>query len=256
VSPADFMRFLFCLAACQPSSKLTGVEGLEAILGTLDDSSSLCRRGAFRAAARIDRYDPSLLDVSLSDRSVVWAAALDALPGETTPARDWWRDSRGVCFSESAWPDVAGAATAGLDVDAVWRPSRRPNRSGAASCSRRCLSRRRPFFPRARPRPSKRRPAGLAEALGALVAAGLATSMALPVYEHRSPAAEVEERHASRHERRLPLVAVPRADAASREAAVEQQACRSSAATSVVFRRLLGRRPMRPLRELAPVYQG
>ena len=101
VSPADFMRFLFAWQHVEPSSRLSGIDGLRAIdrdAGRLRAG----RRGWERAVlpARIDRYEPSMLDTLCLTGEVGWArlssrrrqaAAADALVG-TTPVALFLRE--------------------------------------------------------------------------------------------------------------------------------------------------------------------
>src|SRR5439155_4487970 len=74
VSPADFMRFLFSWQHVDPSAKLTGVDGLRAIAGILD-GYELAANAWEQAVlpARIDRYDPSMLDMLCLTGEVGWA---------------------------------------------------------------------------------------------------------------------------------------------------------------------------------------
>src|SRR5206468_5206089 len=73
VSPADFMRFLFSWQHVDPSAKLTGVDGLRAIAGILD-GYELAANAWEQAVlpARIDRYDPSMLDMLCLTGEVGW----------------------------------------------------------------------------------------------------------------------------------------------------------------------------------------
>jgi ATP-dependent Lhr-like helicase len=75
VSPADFMRFLFAWQRVDPEHRVAGLEGLAAVIGQLDGFE--VPAAAWESdvlAARVEEYDPALLDtLSLTGR-VGWAA--------------------------------------------------------------------------------------------------------------------------------------------------------------------------------------
>ncbi len=64
VSPAEFMRFLFAWQHVEPSSRLTGLDGLRAIVATLD-GYELAANSWERTVlpARMDHYERSMLDM-------------------------------------------------------------------------------------------------------------------------------------------------------------------------------------------------
>ena len=72
VSPADFMRFLFAWQRVDPEHRAAGLEGLGAVVGQLDGFE--VPAAAWESdvlAARVEEYDPALLDtLSLTGRSV------------------------------------------------------------------------------------------------------------------------------------------------------------------------------------------
>src|SRR6202035_848461 len=74
VSPADFMRFLFAWQHVEPSTRLTGLDGLRAILATLD-GFELAANAWERAIlpARMERYERSMLDMLCLTGEVGWA---------------------------------------------------------------------------------------------------------------------------------------------------------------------------------------
>jgi ATP-dependent Lhr-like helicase len=74
VSPADFMRFLFAWQHVASADKLTGIEGLRAVLTQLD-GMELPARAWERAVlpSRLDRYDPAMLDMLCLTGEVAWA---------------------------------------------------------------------------------------------------------------------------------------------------------------------------------------
>ncbi len=80
VSPAGFMRFLFAWQHVDPPTRLTGIDGLRAIVATLDGfelAASAWERDVL--PARMDRYDPSMLDMLCLTGEVGWAR-LSATP--------------------------------------------------------------------------------------------------------------------------------------------------------------------------------
>ncbi|HEX6084586.1 MAG TPA: DEAD/DEAH box helicase [Thermoanaerobaculia bacterium] len=115
VSPADFMRFLFAWQHVTPSSRLTGVEGLQAVVEQLDGFEIAA--GAWERAvlpARIERYEPSLLDMLCLTGEVGWARLSPAATSvvSATPIAlyvrehaDAWQSLRGeseIVLSERA----------------------------------------------------------------------------------------------------------------------------------------------------------
>ncbi|HEX2444350.1 MAG TPA: DEAD/DEAH box helicase [Vicinamibacterales bacterium] len=74
VAPADFMRFLFAWQHVDPAHRLTGVDGLRAIVGMLD-GFELPARAWERSVlpARMDRYDAAMLDMLCLTGEVAWA---------------------------------------------------------------------------------------------------------------------------------------------------------------------------------------
>jgi ATP-dependent helicase Lhr and Lhr-like helicase len=74
VSPADFMRFLFAWQHAAAPHKLSGVEGLRTVIGVLDGFELAA--GAWERhvlPARLDRYDPSMLDLLCLSGEIGWA---------------------------------------------------------------------------------------------------------------------------------------------------------------------------------------
>ena len=74
VSASDFMRFLFVWQHVAPSSRLTGIDGLQAVIAQLDGFEIAA--GAWERAvlpARVDAYEPSLLDMLCLTGEVGWA---------------------------------------------------------------------------------------------------------------------------------------------------------------------------------------
>jgi ATP-dependent Lhr-like helicase len=90
VSPADFMRFLFVWQHVDPVSQLSGPDGLRDIIGRLD-GFELPANAWERAIlpARMDRYEPSMLDMLCLTGDVGWARlAVPSLPDVNAPDSD------------------------------------------------------------------------------------------------------------------------------------------------------------------------
>jgi len=74
VSSADFMRFLFAWQHVERSSRLIGIDGLREAIAQLDGVEAPARAWERDVlAARVDQYDPSMLDVLCLTGSVAWA---------------------------------------------------------------------------------------------------------------------------------------------------------------------------------------
>jgi ATP-dependent Lhr-like helicase len=73
VSAADFMRFLFVWQHVDPAHRLSGVDGVRAIIGRLD-GFEVPGRAWERAIlpSRLDRYEPSMLDMVCLTGEVAW----------------------------------------------------------------------------------------------------------------------------------------------------------------------------------------
>jgi ATP-dependent Lhr-like helicase len=87
VSPADFMRFLFRWQHVEPSSRLAGIDGLRHVLAVLD-GYELAAAAWERTVlpARIDGYEPSMLDMLCFAGEAGWArlSAPAAAPATAT----------------------------------------------------------------------------------------------------------------------------------------------------------------------------
>jgi ATP-dependent Lhr-like helicase len=107
VSPADFMRFLFAWQRVDPEHRAAGLEGLAAIVGQLDGFE--VPAAAWESdvlAARVEEYDPALLDtLSLTGR-VGWAAGRrgggSAPPIRSTPIALFAREHGGDRLADRA----------------------------------------------------------------------------------------------------------------------------------------------------------
>ena len=73
VTIADFMRFLFAWQHLEPATRLTGLDGLREVLGGLDGFELAA--GAWERTvlpARIDGYEPSMLDMLCLSGEIAW----------------------------------------------------------------------------------------------------------------------------------------------------------------------------------------
>jgi ATP-dependent Lhr-like helicase len=73
VSAADFMRFLFRWQHVEPSSRLTGLDGMREVVAKLDGyelGAAAWERAVF--PARLDRYEPSMLDMICLSGEAGW----------------------------------------------------------------------------------------------------------------------------------------------------------------------------------------
>jgi len=74
VTAADFMRFLFAWQHATPSSRLTGIDGLQEVIAQLDGfeiAASAWERSVL--PLRVQHYEPSMLDTLCLGGEVAWA---------------------------------------------------------------------------------------------------------------------------------------------------------------------------------------
>ena len=115
VSAADFMRFLFAWQHAEPSSALTGIDGLRAIVTQLEAVELPARaweRHVF--PARLDRYDRTSLDMLCLTGEVGWAR-LSSGPTQVvgaTPVALFLRDHADVWLSLRSEGSSGGEAPA------------------------------------------------------------------------------------------------------------------------------------------------
>ena len=247
VSPADFMRFLFRWQHLESSSRLTGLEGLREIIAALDGYELAA--GAWERAvlpARLDRYDPSMLDMLCLAGEAGWGRLSPALvqdnpsPGlvPATPIALFLREHAG------AWRTlriVAGDPPLGEAARVVLSVLRSRGASFfgdlAAACGLDADQ--------------------LRQAIGALVACGLVTSDGFSGLRALVWAARGRP---ARHDRRSNFAgrwtAVAGGTDGNRDEAIELQAGTLLRRYGVVFRRLLARETNAATwRELARVYR-
>jgi ATP-dependent Lhr-like helicase len=250
VSAADFMRYLFVWQHAHPSSRLSGIDGLRAVVGQLDGFEAAARSWEQSVLpGRLDRYDPGLLDALCLTGEVGWMRLSRPSSGEPAP--------RGRFISTTPVALVA------LDHAGAWRgpDAASPHETGASDP--RLSARARQMLEQLRARgalflrelAAGGGGAGSMRALGELVAAGLVTADSFAALramlrgERRRP------------DGRAPTVAPGRwslapAPAMDRDGTVEVQARALLRRYGVVFRRLLGRETgLAPWRDLARVFR-
>jgi ATP-dependent Lhr-like helicase len=112
VSPADFTRFLFAWQHVHPSSRLTGVDGLRAVVESLD-GFELAAEAWERTVlpVRVEGYQPSMLDTLCLTGEVGWARLSDGSREVTqvvgaTPVALFLREHAAIWTALKAGPPV------------------------------------------------------------------------------------------------------------------------------------------------------
>ncbi len=247
VSPADFMRFLFAWQHVDPAHRLSGLDGLRVVVEQLD-GVELPGRAWERAIlpARLDRYEPSMLDMLCLTGQVAWGR-LSAVGSD----RDKVRSLRVALFVRDhadAWRSLAavvpaGAAAASDALDDQARRVLQVLRDHGAS------------FLRDIARHSGLGEGASASGIATLTVAGLVTSDGFAGVRTVIRALRPGRAVGSRRDMtgRWSLCAPPSVD---REHAIERQARALLDRYGVVFRRLLGRETnVPPWRDLIRVYR-
>jgi ATP-dependent helicase Lhr and Lhr-like helicase len=238
VSPADFMRFLFAWQHVEPASRLVGVDGLRSVVESLDGfelAADAWER--YVLPARIDGYQPSLLDTLSLTGEVGWArlSPRDATQVVgATPVALFLREHADAWIALK--PEPPEAPPAGNAVFEVLR-ARGASFAGELAAASRIGE------------------AEVREALGDLVAAGLVSSDGFGGLRAILRAGGTRPARTGRANvsGRWSIVA---AAGCEREAAVETQARALLRRYGVVFRRLLAREAnAAPWRELTRVYR-
>ncbi|HJR59338.1 MAG TPA: DEAD/DEAH box helicase [Vicinamibacterales bacterium] len=245
VSPADFMRFLFRWQHVETSCRLTGPDGLREVVAALDGyelPAAAWERGVL--PARLDRYDPSMLDMICLSGEAGWGR-LSSTPSSpptlvpATPVALFLREHAGAWRTLRMSEGEPPLGEAARDVLSVLR-SRGASFFGdlTTACGLDADQ--------------------LRHAIGALVACGLVTSdgfagLRALVWAARGRPAQHDRR--STFAGRWTAVAAG-GDGVRREEAVELQAWVLLRRYGVVFRRLLTRETNAATwRELARVYR-
>jgi ATP-dependent Lhr-like helicase len=240
VSPADFMRFLFAWQQVDPSSRLSGIDGLHAIIGRLDGFELAA--GAWERSvlpARMDRYDPAMLDMLCLTGQVGWGR-LSAGPApllRATPIALFLREHAVAWQTLRTNTDTALHDAARRVLEALRARGASFFHELAAACELDDET--------------------LRAAIGELVAAGLVASDGFAGLRAILRAKGRDSRASSAG--RWWALQAPDPDHgadAAREAAVEAQAWSLLRRYGIVFRRLLAREAnAAPWRELTRVYR-
>jgi ATP-dependent Lhr-like helicase len=269
VSPSDFVRFLFAWQHVDPASRLGGFDGLHAIVGVLDGfelAAAAWERSVL--PVRLDRYDPSLLDMLCLTGQVGWARLSTSVASgfsrkndgggsdgpdhrpaiarlvPATPIALFLRDHA------AAWQTLRGAGETGAGIDEA-------NLSDGARRVVEVLSGRGASFLHELAAASALDRDELHRALGEAVAAGLVASdgfSGLRAIVRARPQGRWRDRRATLAGRWSLLART--AGTISRDDAIEIQARTLLRRYGVVFRRLLAREAnAAPWRELVRVYR-
>ena len=113
VNPADFMRFLFAWQHVEPHARLAGLDGLREVIAQLDGAEAPARAWERDVlAARVDQYDPAMLDMLCLTGSVAWAR-LSSGSASASGSSALRRDAAGA-FGGGAPTQVVGATPIAL----------------------------------------------------------------------------------------------------------------------------------------------
>jgi ATP-dependent Lhr-like helicase len=275
VTPADFMRFLFAWQHVAPAHRLTGLDGLRAVVEALD-GFELAAEAWERSVlpARVEGYDPSLLDTLCLTGEIGWARLSSSAREATqmigaTPIALFLREHA------TTWAALKGATTADPAGEAAETIAAGLNDDARAVLD--VLRRRGASFVHELAAGAELDDARVRAALGDLVAAGLVASdgfgglrsIIRPSGARQSAAnggrfpAGGRTGHATGRSSvagRWSIVAngagSGMSPAAEREAAVEAQARSLLLRYGIVFRRLLAREAnVAPWRELTRVFR-
>jgi ATP-dependent Lhr-like helicase len=114
VSPADFMRFLFAWQHVEPSHRLSGGEGLRAVIEQLDGFEVAADAWEHSVLpARVDNFEPSMLDTLCFMGEVRWART--SIPSEPTELSG----ATPIAFFARAALNACATTTANIDASAV-----------------------------------------------------------------------------------------------------------------------------------------
>lgn len=276
VSPADFMRFLFAWQHVEPSSRLTGLDGLRTIVAALDGfelAASAWERSVL--PARLDRYERSMLDMLCLTGEVGWARLSPPVPEAGLTASAQAPAVRKSCPTPvdrnpaTTTARLIGATPVALflrehgefwrtlcESDAADRIDPVNTLTEAARAVYEMLRARGASFLRELMACAIDQDA-LVSAVGELVAAGLVASDGFDGLRTivRAAAGRPPARNGAAHAGRWSLLLAD-PPAASRESALQAQAWALLRRYGVVFRRVLSREAnAAPWRELARVYR-
>ncbi len=253
VSAADFMRFLFAWQHVDLSHRLTGLEGLRAIVSRLD-GIELPGRAWERAVlpARLDRYDPSMLDMLCLTGQAAWGR-LSAVDRVATPAHSL----RVALFL----PEHADAWRALRGLDAIDHAATEQRLDGEARHVLATLQSSGASFFRELARDGRLDEREVVRAIATLTVAGLVTSdgfagVRAVIRTLKSRPVTFSRRDMTGRWSAVPSAPENALSAVSQETAIETQACALLERYGVVFRRLLLRETNPATwRELTRVYR-
>jgi ATP-dependent Lhr-like helicase len=254
VSPATFMRFLFAWQHVHESSRLTGLDGLRAIVGRLDgfELAASAWEGSV-LPARMDCYEPSMMDTLCLTGEVGWARF-------SAPSTDGSAAGRLVAATpvalflrqhSSVWRAAGDVADEGSDRSRIEESLGPPARSVLDVLRRRGAS-----FARDIAAACGLDDGQIASAMGELVASGLVTSDGFAGL--RSVVRPSSQARGGAHRDGAGRWSLVHNDetTAPREDVLNVQARSLLRRWGVVFRRLLAREPnAAPWRDLARVYR-
>lgn len=261
VSPADFMRFLFRWQHVEPSSRLSGLDGLREVVGKLDGfelAASAWERAVL--PARMTDYEPQMLDMLCLAGEVGWRRLSVRSADPSSPVR--------LAAGTPIALFVREHADAWQHLRCATRPDAEPALSDNARRVLEALRTRGASFFNDLTSASGLDAEDLRQSIGALVSSGLAASDGFSGLRALIWAAQ--GRLAGRDRRanfagRWTAIAITADDTAgrakgrpdaAREAAVDVQAWTLLKRYGVVFRRLLTREAnAAPWRELTRVYR-
>ncbi len=249
VSPADFMRFLFRWQHVDPSSRLTGLDGLREVVTTLDGfelSAAAWERSVL--PVRVDGYEPSMLDMLCLTGEVAWGRLSvvpqsGSAPGlvRATPLALFLRAHADAWHTLRASQESVDAPTLGPGARALLEALQTRGASFLSDLSAAC----------------QLHPAEAREAMGALVACGLAGSDGFSGLRSLLRAGTFTPGSRDHHRGHFAgrwSATNREVSLQSRESAVETQAWALLRRYGVVFRRLLTRETnVAPWRDLARV---
>jgi ATP-dependent Lhr-like helicase len=258
VSPADFMRFLFAWQHVDAEHRLTGIDGLRAVLEQLD-GFELAADGWERAVlpARVDGYDASMVDTLCLTGEVGWAR-LSAAAAEATQVVSATPVALFLRAHAQAWAALKGAGRASsTSGDAVHDPGRAFSETAARILDH--LRAKGASFEHELVAASGANDAAVRAALRDLVAAGLVASDGfggLRSIIRASTRRPGTAGHRSSIAGRWSLLREAPVSADEAQSAIDIQARTLLKRYGVVFRRLLARESnIAPWRDLARAYR-
>jgi ATP-dependent Lhr-like helicase len=255
VTPADFMRFLFNWQHLTPETRMTGTDGLRALV-SMFDGLEIAARAWERVVlpSRMDRYQPYMLDTLCLTGEVGWAKAQASGPGlRASSANRAFVSGTPIALFLRKHADVWRAT---FDPPERHEPVDNELTDAAADVLG-VLERRGASFFRDLAAATESDEATTAAALGELVSLGLVTSdgfggvRALIRASTRRPVGRDTHASAGRWSR----LAEEQQPGGDRDEALEIQARTLLGRYGVVFRKMVAREHVAPWRDLSRVYR-